>query len=80
MTEICSFRAENGEGGNVIERLSEALEMAKSGQLSNVVIVMVDRDDCVYHGWANGNKPSLILGEMYCAMNEFMMAHTQRRG
>ena len=65
---------------NVIERLEEALSMAKQGNIANLMIVMVDTDDNVMHGWANGNRPTLILGEMQCATHEFMIATTQRRG
>lgn len=65
---------------NVIERLEEALDMAKQGNIANLMIVMVDTNDSVMHGWANGNRPSLILGEMQCAAYEFMIATTQRRG
>jgi hypothetical protein len=69
-----------GACGGVIERLQEALDMAKDGKIANVMVVMVDTDNNVMHGWANGNRPSLMIGELYCAMNEFMMANTQRRG
>ena len=65
---------------SVIERLEEALDMAKRGNIANVMIVMVDTDDNVMHGWANGNRPSLILGEMQCASHDFMISNTQRRG
>ena len=65
---------------NVIERLEEALDMAKRGNIANVMIVMVDTDDNVIHGWANGNRPFLILGEMQCAAHEFMISNIQRRG
>lgn len=54
--------------------------MAKDGKIANVMVVMVDTDNNVMHGWANGNRPSLMIGELYCATNEFMMANTQRRG
>lgn len=80
MGSIKSFPSPDGGGSHVIERLEEALEMAKSGKIANVCMVMVDYDNCVYHGWANHNRPTLIIGEMHCAANEFMMAATQRRG
>ena len=54
--------------------------MAKQGNIANLMIVMVDTNDNVMHGWANGNRPSLMLGEMQCAAHEFMIATTQRRG
>ena len=54
--------------------------MAKQGNIANLMIVMVDTDDRVMHGWANGNRPTLIIGEMHCAMHEFMIANTQQRG
>ena len=63
----------------MIERLEEALDMAKQGNIANLMIVMVDTDDRVMHGWANGNRPTLIIGEMHCAMHEFMIANTQQR-
>lgn len=77
---IKSFPAADGSCENVIERLQEALDMAKDGKIANAIIVMVDTDDNVYHGWANGNRSTLIIGETYCAMAEFSRATTQRRG
>lgn len=80
MSCIKSFPSPDGGGSNVIERLEEALDMAKSGKIANVVVVMVDFDSNVMHGWANQNRPTLIIGEMQCATHEFMMVATQRRG
>ena len=77
---ISSLPRSGGACVNVIERIDEALTMAKRGNIANVMIVMVDTDDNVMHGWANGNRPSLILGEMQCAYHDFMIAATQRRG
>ena len=48
--------------------------------IANVLMVMVDTDDNVYHGWANGNRPTLIIGEAYCAMQALSEAVVQRRG
>ena len=78
MGNIKSFPAPGGAGANVIERLEEALAMAKQGHIANVL--MVDTDDNVYHGWANGNRPTLIIGEAYCAMQALSDAVVQRRG
>lgn len=80
MNTIKSFPSPDGGGAHVIERLQEALDMAKSGKIANVIMVMVDYDNNVMHGWANQNRPTLILGEMQCAAHEFMIASTQRRG
>lgn len=41
MGSIKSFPSPDGGGSHVIERLEEALEMAKSGQIANVMVVMV---------------------------------------
>lgn len=79
MGTIKSFPSPDGGGSHVIERLQEALEMAKSGHIANVMVVMVDFDNNVMHGWANQNRPTLVLGEMQCAAHEFMVAATQRR-
>lgn len=65
---------------NVVERLEEAIDMAKRGEIANVMIVMVDTDNNVMHGWANANRPTLILGEMQCAAHEFMLSATQQIG
>lgn len=54
--------------------------MAKSGRIANVMMVMVDYDNNVMHGWANHNRPTLIIGETQCAAHEFMVAATQQRG
>ena len=70
----------SGAYQNVIERLEEALDMAKKGSIANLMIVMVDTENNVMHGWANGNRPALIIGEMHCAAHEFMIANTQQRG
>lgn len=80
MGSIKSFPSPDGGGSNVIGRLEDALDMAKSGRIANVMIVMVDFDNNVMHGWANHNRPTLILGEMQCAAHEFMISATQRRG
>lgn len=80
MGSIKSFPSPDGGGSHVIERLEEALEMAKSGQIANVMVVMVGFDNNVMHGWANQNRPTLVIGEMQCAMHEFVAAATQRRG
>ena len=77
---ISSLPRSGGACVNVIERLDEALTMAKHGNIANVLIVMVDTDDNALHGWANGNRLLLILGEMQCASHDFMISNTQRRG
>lgn len=79
MGEIKSFPSPDGGGSHVIERLQDALDIAKWGQIANVMVVMVDFDNNVMHGWANQNRPTLVLGEMQCAAHEFMVAATQRR-
>lgn len=80
MSNLVSMPQPDGAAINVIERLQEALDMAKAGNIANVCIVMVDTEDNVYHGWANGNRPTLIIGELHCAAHEFMIANTERRG
>lgn len=80
MSCIKSFPSPDGGGSYVIERLEEALDMAKSGKIANVMVVMVDFDNKVMHGWANHNRPTLIIGEMQCATHEFVIAATHHRG
>ena len=80
MSNITTLPQHGGACQNVIERLEEALDMAKQGNIANLMIVMVDTEDNVMHGWANGNRPFLMIGELYYATNEFMMANVQQRG
>ena len=80
MSNITTMPQRSGACHNVIERLEEALCMAKNGRIANLMIVMVDTENNVMHGWANGNRPTLMIGELHCATHEFMIANTQQRG
>ena len=80
MSNITTMPQRSGACHNVIERLEEALYMAKNGSIANLMIVMVDTENNVMHGWANGNRPTLMIGELHCATHEFMIANTQQRG
>lgn len=79
MSNLVSFPQVDGGSENVIERIEELLEMAKNGKVANVLLIAVDFENNVYHGWANANRPTLIIGEGYCALDEFVRSTTQRR-
>jgi hypothetical protein len=46
----------------VIEKLEEALEQARSGQLSSVAIAVVYRDGCTGRSWSPPPSRSCLIG------------------
>ena len=64
MSNITTMPQRSGACQNVIERLEEALDMAKKGSIANLMIVMVDTENNVMHRWANGNRPTLMIGDV----------------
>ena len=61
MGNITTLPQHGGAYQNVIERLEETLDMAKKGNIANLMIVMVDAENRVMHGWANGNRPTHLI-------------------
>lgn len=59
-------------GFEVIERLEEALAMAKDGLVSNVIVLAVLNDGGVMDCWANNNSPFVMVGGLESIKKEFM--------
>lgn len=59
-------------GPNVIQRLEEALEMARNGHFSNVIIVATTTDGCVVKAWANHTYPFEMIGQMEVLKQDFI--------
>ena len=81
MTElnVVSIRKkEKISGDGVIERLEEALEMAKNGEIENIFIVATTTDNCVVRAWANGLSPFVMVGQIEHAKQEFMNKAIER--
>lgn len=68
----------NPNGENVIERLEEALEMARNGGINNCIVIMDMSKGEIIDGWANNNNPFVMVGALESVKREFMdacMAH-----
>lgn len=81
MTElkvVAIKQEEKVSGDCVIERLEEALEMARDGKLENVFIVATTTDKCVVRAWANHLSPFAMIGQIEDAKYEFMSEAIQR--
>lgn len=47
---------------SVVEQLEYWLELARSGDIANIIVVGASDNGDVYRGWANGNYLSVLLG------------------
>lgn len=81
MSDIRQLRKVDGAGPvnpAVIEILEKALVNAKAGQLQFVLLVTVDHDAAVTHGWSGGAKQRIphraILGAIEHAKFEWYVA------
>lgn len=81
MTElnVVSIKPEEKVSGDcVIERLEEALEMAKNGEIENIFIIAATTDGCMMRAWANHSYPFAMIGQIEDAKYEFMSKAIQR--
>lgn len=75
MTDLKIVKMNNEKiqsGENVIERLEQALEMAKAGDIKNCVISCVLNNGDVMDCWANGSDPFVVVGALESVKREFM--------
>ena len=78
--KIVEFNKNISQNGDmVIERLEEALDMAKQGNIKNCIIVMATNDGAVVDCWANRNVPFLMTGALESIKLEFMTACIEKR-
>ncbi len=66
-------------GDNVVQRLEQALELARKGELSNVVVVAVLNNGDVMDCWANGSQPYAVVGGLEGLKFEFINACIEKR-
>ncbi len=66
-------------GDNVVQRLEQALELARRGELSNVVVVAVLNNGDVMDCWANGSQPYAVVGGLEGLKFEFINACIEKR-
>lgn len=77
--KVVEFPSNQASGENVVERLEEALELAKAGQLSNIMIVAAGNDGSVMDCWANRSKPHVMVGGLVSLQSEFVVSAMERR-
>lgn len=70
--------AKKESGANVIERLEEALALAREGKIQNVVIACTTTDDCVMRAWANGSDPFVMAGLLEDVKLHFIQNNIER--
>ena len=63
----------------VIIRLEEALNMAKHGGVDNCIVILTLKDGGIMDGWANDNKPYLMVGALESVKRDFMDSVIERR-
>ena len=66
-------------GENVVQRLEQALELARRGELSNVVVVAVLNNGDVMDCWANGSQPYAVVGGLESLKFEFINGVIEKR-
>lgn len=57
---------------SVVEQLEYWLELARSGNIANIIVVGASDAGDVYRGWANGNYPFRMIGELEVVKYQFM--------
>ncbi len=63
----------------VLDRLYEAIDMAKQGGIDSCAIVMVMHDGAVVDAWANGNHPFTMVGALETLKFDYMDSQIERR-
>ncbi len=63
----------------VLDRLNEAIEMAKEGGIDCCAIVMVTKNGYVVDAWANGTQPFVMVGALEALKFDFMDSQIERR-
>lgn len=63
----------------VLDRLYEAIDMAKEGNINCCAIVMVTHNGCVVDAWANGTQPFVIIGALEALKRDFMDTYIENR-
>lgn len=77
--KVIKFNNTKESGQNVIERLEEALEMAKKGGIDNCIVIMAGTDGSIVDCWANRNQPFSMIGGIESIKKEFMDACIEGR-
>ncbi len=66
-------------GDNVVQRLEQALELARKGELANIAMVAVCNDGDVMDCWANQSNALTMVGGLESLKFEFMNGVIEKR-
>lgn len=66
------------KGDYVVERAKEALDIIEKENIANCAVIMVTHDGSVITGWANSDKPFVMLGGLHYLMSEFSESTIER--
>ncbi len=66
-------------GDNVVQRLEQALELARKGEIANLAIVAVCNDGDVMDCWANQSNALTMVGGLESLKFEFMNGVIEKR-
>ena len=66
-------------GDNVVQRLEQALELARKGEIANLAIVAVCNDGDVMDCWANQSNAHAMVGGLESLKFEFMNGVIEKR-
>ncbi len=63
----------------VLDRLEEAIDMAKEGGIDSCMIIMVSHDGFVVDAWANGTQPFVMVGAIEALKFDFIQSQIEQR-
>ncbi len=63
----------------VMDRIYEALTMAKEGGVDSCMMIMISQNGEVMDCWANGKHPFVMLGALRALERDFMDSQIDKR-
>ncbi len=63
----------------VLDRLSEAMDMAREGGIDSCMIIMVSHDGYVVDAWANGKQPFTMVGAIEALKFDYIQSQIEQR-
>ncbi len=63
----------------VLERLYEALDMAKEGGIDSCMVIMVTHNGYVIDAWANGTQPFVMVGAIEALKFDYIHSQIEQR-
>ncbi len=77
--KVVSINKNDRSSDDVIERLEQALQMARDGGIDNCAVIMTCTNGNVIDCWANNNHSFLMVGAMESLKKDFMNRNIESR-